>query len=324
MRPMRIGKFLWISLFLTLPTLTVTHTTLAAYPDRPVKLIVPWPAGGDTDVIVRIFANMAEKHLGQPVVVANTTGASGTVGAREAKNSPPDGYTVYSPHDYIHTTYYTGVSDINYGNFEPICLFSSTPSIVATHGKAKWNTMKELVEDARKRPLDTTFGATLGSTSHFFPAMIEHALKTKLWKYVSYEGTAPRMTALMGGHIDLGESNLTQVDKAKAGAIKFLAIATEKRQPEIPDVPTLKELGINVTYALNRGLFAPKGTLETVLKRWEEICRKVTSDKAFHEAMKTQGTDVKFLDRAAYANFLKINDKMNAEVAEGLGFKARK
>lgn len=310
-----------------LPTLLVfalIPTARAEYPDRPVKLIVPWAAGGDTDSILRIFANMAEKHLGQPVVVANIKGASGTVGAREARNATPDGYTVYSPHDSLHTTYYTGVAEINYWDFEPICLISSTYSIVTTHGKSPWKSFQEVLSAAKKDSNAVTFGATLGSTSHFFPAMIENALKTKLWKYVSYEGTAPRMTALMGGHIDMAESNLTQREKAKAGALRFLAIATEKRHPEIPDVPTLKELGIDVTYAVNRGLAAPKGTPEGALKKWEEICKKVTDDPAFHAAMKKQGTDVAFLDRNGYANFLKEQDDLNKTVAANLGYAQKK
>ena len=88
--------------------------TLAAYPERPIKLIVPWAAGGDTDNIFRPFAQALQKQIGQTVVVANIGGASGTVGAREAKSSPPDGYTLYAVHDYIHSTYYTGVADVNY------------------------------------------------------------------------------------------------------------------------------------------------------------------------------------------------------------------
>ncbi len=315
----------WVAvgaLLLAAALLAAAWVGAAGYPERPVKLIVPWAAGGDTDAILRVFANMAEKHLGQAVVVTNITGASGTVGAREAKKSPADGYAIYSGHDYLHTTYWTGVSEISYKDFEPICLISATPSIVATHGKAKWSSMKELLADAKKRPGQITFGATLGSTSHFFPAMIEKETGVR-WKYVSYEGTAPRMTALLGGHIELGESNLTQLDKMKAGQLRWLAIATDKRSPEIPDVPTLKELGINVTYAVNRGLMAPKGTPEPVLQNWEEVCRKVTEDKAFHEAMKTQGTLVTFLGRKAYADFLAREDDANAQVAQALGYKRK-
>lgn len=294
----------------------------AAYPDRPVKLIVPWPAGGDTDAILRVVANAMEKPLGQPLVVVNISGASGTVGAREAKNAPRDGYTIYSPHDSIHTTYYTGVSDVSYRDFEPVCLITSTPSIVAAYGKAPWSSMKELLEDAKKRPGEITVGATLGSTSHFFPAMIEQAGGVK-WKYVSYEGTAPRMTALLGGHVLVGETNLTQLDKVKAGQLKLLAIATANRHAEIPSVPTLRELGLDILYAVNRGIMAPKETPEPVLARLEDACGKAAKDPAVAESMKQQGTLVEFLNRKAYADFLQKNDKVNADLAQALGFKRK-
>ena len=101
-------------------------TSFAAYPDRPIKLIVPWAAGGDTDNIFRPFAPLLQKQLGQPVVIANVGGASGTKGAKEAKDSPADGYTLYAVHDYIHSTYWAGVADVQYTDFEPICMISST------------------------------------------------------------------------------------------------------------------------------------------------------------------------------------------------------
>src|SRR5204862_6596470 len=101
----------------------------AAYPDRPIKMIVPWAAGGDTDNIFRPFAPLMQKQLGQPVVIANVGGASGTKGAKEAKDSPADGYTLYAVHDYIHSTYYAGVADVNYHDLEPICLITSTASV---------------------------------------------------------------------------------------------------------------------------------------------------------------------------------------------------
>jgi tripartite-type tricarboxylate transporter receptor subunit TctC len=292
----------------------------AEYPTKPIKVIVPWAAGGDTDAIVRLAAGMMEKHLGQPMAVVNITGASGTVGAREAKNAPPDGYTVYSVHDYIHTTYHVGMGNVSYKDFEPICLLTSTPSILTTHGNAKWKTVRELIADAKQRPGQITMGASLGSTSHFFPAMIEKVAGVK-WKYVGYEGTNPRMTALLGGHIDLAESNLTQLEKAKGGQLRFLAVADEKRLPEIPDVPTLKEVGIDVEYAVNRGFLAPKGTPDAILAKLESACEKVSKDPAFTQEMAKQGTNVRFLGRKAYAEFLQKNDAESAEVAVALGFK---
>ncbi len=300
----------------------VTPAAHAAYPERAIKLIVPWAAGGDTDVIYRTFMPLMQKELGGTVVVANVGGASGTKGAKEAKAAPPDGYTIFAVHDSIHSTYYTGVADVNYTDFEPICLVSSTPSILTASPKTPWHSMKDLLADAKKRPGQITVGATLGSTSHFFPALVEQAAKIK-FKYVSYEGTAPRMNALLGGHVDLAESNLTQKGKADAGQLKVLAIATEKRLPEIKDVPTLKELGIDVEYAVNRGLLAPKGTNAAALGKLRSACTAAAKKPEFTEAMKKQGTLVHYLGAKAYTDFLKQNDKLNKDLAKELGMLKR-
>ena len=294
----------------------------AAYPERPVKLIVPWAAGGDTDAIFRPFAQQLQKHLGVTVVITNVTGASGTVGAREAKTSPPDGYTIYAVHDYIHSTYYTGVADVAYTDFEPVCSVSATPSVLTASPKTKWSSWQELLADAKARPGQITVGATLGSTSHFFPALIEKAAGIK-FKYVSYEGLAPRMNAILGGHIDLTDSNLTQKGKMDAGQLKFLAIATDKRLPDIPSVPTLKELGVNVVYSVTRGLMLPKGTPADLIVKVEAACTKAAAEAKFAEDMAKQGTAVRYLDRKAYAEFLKQNDQLNRDLARDLGLLKR-
>lgn len=294
----------------------------AAYPERPVKLIVPWAAGGDTDNIFRPFAPLLQKQLGQTVVIANVGGASGTKGAKEAKDSPADGYTLYAVHDYIHSTYWAGVADVNYTDFEPICLIASTASVLTASPKTPWHNLKELIADAKKRPGEITVGATLASTSHFFPALVEKAAGIK-FKYVSYEGLAPRMNAILGGHIDLTDSNLTQKGKVEAGQLKFLGIATAKRNPQMKNVPTLKEQGVNVVYDVNRGIMAPKGTPAPVLSKLESSCRAAAKEPAFAEAMAKQGTDVRFMGRSAYAKWLKGNDKLNHDLAKDLGLLKR-
>ncbi len=294
----------------------------APYPERPIKFIIPWAAGGDTDAIMRVVANQMEKELGAPVVVTNIPGASGSVGAREAKVAAADGYTLFAVHDSIHTTFYTGVADVNYWDYTPICLLASTPSILATHTK-KWRTFKELVDDAKTHPDDIKAGATLGSTSHFFLALIERKAGARLWKYVHYEGTAQRMTALLGGHIDVGETNLTQLDKMRGGQMRLLGIATERRHPEARVVPTLKELGIDVLYSVNRGLLVPKGTPETAVDRLAQACEKVGKDAAFADAMRKQGTDVRYLNRQQYTIFLRENDVLNKNLSDALGYRRR-
>lgn len=290
----------------------------AQYPDRPVKMIVPWAAGGDTDNIFRPFAAELQKHIGQPVVIANVGGASGTVGAREAKNAAADGYTLYAVHDYIHLTFYAGLSDVKYSDFEPICLVAATPSVLTASAKTPWKNWQELVDDAKKRPGEITVGATLGSTSHIFPAMIEKAAGLKL-KYVSYDGLAPRMNALLGGHINLTDSNLTQKGKVEAGLLRFLAIASEKRDPETPDVPTLKELGMNIVYEVVRGILVPKNTPAPVRAKLEDSCKKATSEASFAQSMKVQGTRVAYLSAADYAAFLAKIDAENKTVMTDLG-----
>jgi tripartite-type tricarboxylate transporter receptor subunit TctC len=294
----------------------------AAYPERPVRLIVPWAAGGDTDNIFRPFAPIVQKYLGQPVVVANVGGASGTRGAKEAKEAAADGYTLYAVHDYIHSTYYAGVADVQYTDFEPICLIASTPSVLTASPKTPWKNWQEFLADAKKRPGEITVGATLASTSHFFPALIEQAAGIKL-KYVSYEGLAPRMNAILGGHIDLTDSNLTQKGKVEAAQLKFLAIATEKRHPEMPTIPTLKELGVNVVYDVNRGLMAPKGTPAEAIGKLSSACAAAAKEPEFAKAMKLQGTDVRYMERAAYSAWLKQNDELNRKLAKDLGLLKR-
>ena len=294
----------------------------AAYPERPIRMIVPWAAGGDTDNIFRPFAPLLQKHIGQTVVVANVGGASGTRGAKEAKDAPADGYTLYSVHEYIHSTYYAGVADVQYSDFEPICLISSTPSVLTASPKTPWKSMKDLLSDAKARPGQITVGATLASTSHFFPALIEQAAGVK-FKYVSYEGLAPRMNAILGGHVDLTDSNLTQKGKVEAGQLKFIAIATEKRHPEMPSVPTLKELGVNVVFDVNRGIMAPKGTPADVIGKLGSACAAATKEAEFAKAMRLQGTDVRYLGRAEYAKWLKEADDLNRKLAKDLGLLKR-
>jgi tripartite-type tricarboxylate transporter receptor subunit TctC len=310
-------------LILAVAALGLTAVSLAGpasaqYPDRPVKMIVPWAAGGDTDNIFRPLAPLLQKHLGQPVVIANVGGASGTVGAREAKGAPADGYTVYAVHDYIHLVHYAGLTDITYKDFEPVCRVSATPSVLTASPKTPWKTWKELADDAKKRPGEITVGATLGSTSHIFPASVEKAAGIK-FKYVSYEGLAPRMNAILGGHIDLTDSNLTQKGKVEAGQLKFIAIASEKRNPDMPDVPTLKELGMNIVYEVVRGLMVPKGTPAPVRAKLGEACAKAAAEPAFAASMKAQGTRVAYLNDKDYGAFLDKIDAENKVIMTDLG-----
>ena len=303
---------------------SATATTFAAdYPDRAIKLIVPWAAGGDTDLIFRPLAPLLQKYLGQPIVIANVGGASGTVGEREASGAAPDGYTLFGAHDFIHSVYFGGMIDIKYdAAFEPVCMVSSTPSVITVGAKTPWKTFKELVEDAKKRPDQIVVGASLGSTSQYSIAIAANAAGIK-FKYVPYDGTAKRMNALLGGHIDVADSNLTQKGKVDAGLLRFLANMSEKRTTGLEDVPTLKELGYNVTYSVNRGMMVPKGTPAEVIAKLNDACAKATKEPEFAKAMLLQGTEVHYLDPKGYADYLKKTDVQTKDIAKDLGLLKR-
>ena len=303
--------------------LGMTGVGRAEYPERAIKIIVPWAAGGDTDVIFRPFANLLQKYLGQPVVIANVGGASGTVGEREAAGAAPDGYTVFGAHDVIHSVYFCGMIDIKYSEaFEPVCMMTSTPSVVTVGAKTPWKTFKELVDDAKKRPEQIVVGASLGSTSQYSMALAAKAAGIK-FKYVPYDGTAKRMTALLSGNIDVGDSNLTQKSKVEAGLLRFLANMAPKRTTGLEDVPTMKELGYDVTYSVNRGLMVPKGTSAAVIAKLNDACAKAAKEPEYAKAMLLQGTEVSYLGPKEYAEYLKKADQDTKEVAKDLGLLKR-
>lgn len=296
----------------------------AELPCRAVKLIIPWAAGGDTDVIMRKFALAAQKHLGKPIVVQNVGGQGGNKGAKMAKDARADGCTIFSGHDSMYTSWLQGRVPFHTNAFEPLALLTSTPSVIGANPKAPWKSAKDLVAWTKKNPGKALFGATLGSTSHFFPVMVEHASGAK-FKYVSYEGTAPRMRALLGGHIQLGELNITVAKKnIEIGKLKALGIASEKRAPQLPDIPTLKEQGINVVYGVNRGWFAPKGTPKAVRAAIISALTKAAHDKTLVKDLYDHGTYVDFRPGAEYEKFLAAQLSEMTDVAKKVGlYKAK-
>ncbi len=300
--------------------------TLAAdkYPSKPIQLIVPWKAGGGTDALMRIVAHFAGKYLDESMVVVNVPGVGGTMGARQGKDAKPDGYTLIATHESVISSYITGVADFNYANFIPISNMTATPAIVAARKDAPWNTMKDLIAEAKKNPGKVKFGATLGSTSHFFPLEIAQSGGIK-FKIVGYEGTADRQAALLGGFIDLGESNPAAGRKYfEAKKLKGLGIATEKRHPLLPDMPTLQEQGIDVFFAVNRGVCAPLKTPQAIIDKLAATFKKVSEDPEFVKRIGELGTDVVYRDPAAYKAYIDKSTQVWSSLAEQIGLKKKK
>ena len=276
----------------------------AEYPEKPVQLIVPWKAGGGTDSLFRVVAHYAGKYLGQPMVIVNVPGVGGTMGARQGKDSKPDGYTLTATHESVISSYLTGVSEFNYSNFIPIANMAVNPIVVSAKWDAPWQDMKELAADAKKRPNQVKYGVTLGSTSHFYALGIASNAGVE-FKVIGYEGTAPRRAALLGGFIDLTDNPPGAIQKyAAAKKMKGLGITAEKRDRLCPDVPTLKEQGINAVYGTNRGICAPLGTPQPIIEKVANALKQVSEDPEFLKKLAGMGSTSNYLDATGYKAYI--------------------
>jgi len=311
--------------FSALAALAITPAQALELPCSTAKLIVPWGAGGDTDIIFRLLADEANKEGAKPrLQVVNVGGQGGNKGAKDAKASAPDGCTLFGMHDSAIISYLAGRVNFTWDAFDPIATVAYTPEVVGANAATTFNNMKEFVAAAKKAPGTITAGVTLGSTSQFIFLLIEDAAHIKL-KYVPYEGTRQRLTALLAKNIQVGDMNiLTAKQYMKEGSIKGLGIASEKRDPLAPDLPTLKEQGVDVVYGLTRGIVAPKGTKPDVIKYWEGIIKKAAESKTVEDALGKKGTSVVFRGPAEYTAFLKKSYTQYEKLAISIGMYKKK
>jgi tripartite-type tricarboxylate transporter receptor subunit TctC len=278
--------------------LAVSATTFTASPAsaapsfscNTAKLIVPWGAGGGTDVVYRIIAESINQSGAKPgIQVVNIGGQGGNKGAKEAKKSKPDGCTLFAIHQSAMTSYFTGRVNFSFEAFAPVALMTRTPGFVGAAVKTPWKSMKELIADAKTRPGKILAGGTLGSTSHFFFLLIEDATGVK-FKHVPYDGTRQRMTALLAGNIELGEINLTSAKKfIEQGKLKALGF-TGPNRTFLKDVPTMKEQGVEMSYGVERGIVLPGGAKADIIKHWETAMLKACKDPKVVEALHKKGT----------------------------------
>ncbi len=268
---------------------------------KTAKLIVPWGAGGGTDVIFRVIENAVNKAGANPKLqVVNIGGQGGNKGAKEAKKAKPNGCTLFAIHQSALTSYLNGRVDFTWDAFEPVSMMTRTPAIIGAKADAPYDDITGMIAHAKANPKTILAGGTLGSTSHFLFVLLEDAAKIK-YKHVSYDGTRQRMTALLAKNIEVGEINLTSAKKyIQTKELKALGITTEKRNPNIPDVKTLKEQGIDMIYGTDRGVMVPKGTPADILAHWSALFAKAAKDPAVAAALKAKGTSVEYKDADAY------------------------
>lgn len=273
----------------------------ADIPCDTAKLIVPWAPGGGTHVIFTIFEKtINEMDVSPKIKVVTVPGQGGNKGAKEAAKAKPDGCTLFAIHQSAVTSYLNKRIDFQYDGFDTVANLTSTPDIIGAAKDTPYNTFEEFIAYAKANPGKIKAGATFGSTSHFIWLLLAQKTGIEL-SYVPYDGTRERMTALLSGAIDMGSLNVASGRKyLEEGELKGFAIAAEARSPYLPDMPTLRELGVDMLFALERGIVAPKGTPRDVIDHWSAIFKAAAENKDLLAQMDAKGTDIAYQDPDEY------------------------
>lgn len=295
------------------------------FPTRPINVVAPFPPGGVADLMARPTAAAMEKILKSPVVVQNKSGAAGAVGMAYVANSRPDGYTLLMALSSISIIpeadkLFDRKPAYTMDQLTPIALISADPTILVCRAERPWKSVKELVEDAKKRPGQIPYSSSgIYGTLHMAMEMLVHSAGIQL-KHVPTNGAGPALTALLGGHVDCMASGPAVVlPHIKAGKLRPLAGWGEKRLAVLPELPTLKELGYNAEFYIWAGLFAPRGTPEPILKKLRETVKAAVEDADFKAAMAKMETPIAYLDAPEFQKFWDKDAKMLAEAIKRVG-----
>jgi tripartite-type tricarboxylate transporter receptor subunit TctC len=280
-----------------------------AFPNKPVQLMVAYPPGGSTDIAARIVASIAEKDLGQSIVVVNKAGAGGQVGWTDMSRQKPDGYYIgFINLPALNTVILDPDRKASFGidAFVPLINQVLDPGIIWVKADSPYKTLKDLVDAARRNP-NKISAATTGilSDDHLAILMVEEAAPGALFRLVHMDGGAPQMTAILGGHIDVAFDNVGSVFKrVRTGEVRVLAVMDTQRSRFLPDVPTTPELGYpSVISNSTRGIAVPRGTPQPVIKRLEQAFKKAMEDPDHVKKMEDAGLSLRVMVGEEYAKY---------------------
>jgi len=289
-------------------------------PCKTAKLIVPWSPGGGTHIIFSIFEEAINKMDGPNIQVVTISGQGGNKGAKEALKAKADGCTLFAIHQSAIVSYLAGRVDFTWDAFDMVAQVTSTPEVIGASADAPWADFNAMIDDAKANPDTIPLGATLGSTSQFMWLLIEELNPGAKFKYIPFDGTSQRVTALLAGTIKLGTVNIPTAEKhVSQGTLKAYAVASPERLAQFPDVPTLKELGTDMTYSLDRGIVAPKGTDPGVIEMWSQMFKAAAKDPGLLESLSAKGTPVKWAGPEAYAEWFQGEYTAHENVAIKIG-----
>ena len=294
----------------------------ASFPNKPITLVVPYAAGGGTDITARAMAEAAEKYLDQPIVVVNRTGGGGAIGIMEGASARPDGYTVTYLVAELTTLPHMGLLPITYEKFEPIAQTNFDPSAITVRADAPWTTAAAFLEYARTHPGEVKMGnAGTGSIWHLAAATLEKESGVT-FTHIPYEGAGPAVSALASGFVDAVPVSPAEVKSlVEQGQLRTLAVNTAERSEALPKVPTLYEAtGLRFEFiGTLRGLAVPKGTPQEITDRLEQAFMQATEDPMFRERMRQNGLGLMVRDSESFGSQLKEYHDLFARLIPELG-----
>src|SRR5688572_20415473 len=293
------------------------------YPVKPVRMIVPFVAGGNTDIIARVVTGEMAKTLGQQIVIENRGGAGSTIGTEAVAKSPPDGYTLLmvSAAHVINPAMIRKLPYDSIRDFAPITIVADVPTAFAVHPQLPVRNVKEFIALARARPGQLNYStAGRGTVGHLAAELLSSAAKIKM-VHVAYKGTGQSITDLIAGHVQLQFSSMPAViNHARAGKLRLLAQTGEKRSAAAQDVPTMVESGVKgFVVSSGFGLLAPAGTPRPVIDRVHGALVKALSDPGVRDNLSGQGAGPVGNTPEQYDAFNKAEIAKWIKVARGAG-----
>lgn len=306
--------------------LAAATASAQGYPNHPIRIIVPYPAGGGADITARPIAQMLSESWGQPVVVENRGGASGMIGAQIVAKAPPDGYTIMvsaSAEVALNAALFPKMAYDPVNDFAPITLATVTPMALVVHPSVPATSVKEYIALAKAKPGTMSFGsAGAGSAHHFAGEWLKMQAQIDI-VHAPYKGSGPLMIDLLGGHTPSGFATLLPaMQHLKSGKLRALAVTTPKRVPMLPDVPALAETlpGFDVTQW--NAVWAPAGTPKEVLDKLTAEIIRIVQSADYKARMAEQGSVAIGNSPSELAAFQKSEIEKYRKIAQEANIKA--
>lgn len=291
----------------------------AAFPDKPVKYIIPFAPGGESDIAGRFQQLVFRKKFNQELIIESKPGAGGALAWSQTNTYPGDGYTWMStnlPHLVLQPL--EGVVQYKTDDIQNVCFYHYTPDAIVVRSESPYKTYQELVKAAKDMPGAVTIaGSGTNSANHLATERFNGAADVKT-TYVPFKGTGDLVASLIGGHVSMAMSYVT-LAIAQKSTTRMLAVATEKRHPQFPDVPTFKELGINWVDGAYRGIALPKSASVEMRKQVSDICLDINKDADFKKRMADGGFELVDIGVDKMATFMAERAKVYTEAAKRMG-----